>query len=110
MAEERKQDQAKRDWFYTGLQINYVLLNSVDLATTLYSLDHGAEEANPLARYLVKNKVATVVVKGGATAAVLFMLSKVKSQDKRVAYVTLGVLNLVYGLVVRNNVGVALRL
>ena len=99
-----------RDWFYFGLEVNYVLLNTADLITTFYGLDKGAAEANPVAKNIVRNKPLMILVKGGATGAVLFTLAKVKARNKPAAYLTLGVLNVVYGLVLKNNIGIVLQL
>ncbi len=99
-----------RDWFYLGLEVNYILLNTADLITTFYGLDKGAAEANPVAKHIVKNKPLTILLKGGATGAVLFTLAKVKVRNKPAAYLTLGLLNVVYGLVLRNNIGIVLQL
>jgi hypothetical protein len=98
------------DWLYTGLEINYIALNAADLITTFYGMDKGAEEANPVARLIIKNRPAAVIFKGGVTAGVLLGLSYVKKQNKPAAYIALGALNLLYGFVVHNNIGVYLNL
>ncbi len=98
------------DWLYTGLEINYIALNAADLITTFYGLDKGAEEANPVARLVIKNRPAAVIFKGGMTAGVLLGLSYVKKQNKPAAYIALGALNVLYGFVVHNNIGVYLNL
>lgn len=95
---------------YNSLAINYVVLNTLDLATTFYSLDHGAKEANPIARTFIKNRPLAILIKGGITGGVLVTLAKLKKRDKKAAYITLGILNLVYGFVLKNNVNVILRL
>ena len=106
----RAASQQSRDWFYTALQINYVALNAADLITTFYSLEKGAHEANPIARLFIQNKPLTVVIKVGVIGGVLWGLSIVKKEDKKAAYITLGLLNVVYGYVVQNNIGVMLQL
>lgn len=99
-----------RDWFYTALEVNYVLLNTLDLITTFKSLDYGAKELNPIAMTFVKNRRLAIVIKGAATGGVLFALSRAKRKDKKAAYVTLGLLNLMYGFVVHNNIVVYLKM
>ncbi|MFQ5824186.1 MAG: DUF5658 family protein [bacterium] len=99
----------RKDWFYTGLEINYVMLNALDLISTFYVLEKGAKEANPIARLYIKNKPLAVLIKGSVTAGVLYGLTHVKCEDNKVAYITLGLLNIFYGFVVQNNIGVYLQ-
>jgi hypothetical protein len=102
---------AKRgDWFYKTLEVNYVLLNAADLITTFKSLDKGAREVNPIARSFITNKPLATSVKACVTAGVLLSLSKVKRENATAACVTLGVLNLLYGIVVTNNIGVYVQM
>jgi len=98
------------DWLYNSLAVNYVALNTLDLITTFYSLDRGAKEANPIAKAFIKNRPLAILIKGGATGWVLFALGQVKKENKKAAQITLGFLNVVYGLVLRNNIGVILQL
>ena len=98
------------DWLYKSLAVNYVALNTLDLITTFYSLDRGAQEANPIARAFIKNRPLAILIKGGVTGGVLFALAQVKKENKKAAQITLGVLNIMYGLVLRNNIGVILQL
>lgn len=100
----------RRDWFYTGLEINYALLNTIDLITTFHSLKYGAREANPVARLYIKNKPLAIIIKGSMTAGILYGLTQVKHKNKKAAFVTLGLLNVIYGFVVQNNVVVYLQL
>lgn len=102
--------RSERDWFYTALEINYVVLNTLDLVTTFEGMSAGAREANPVARLYISNKPAAVLIKGATTTATLMALSHVKRQNKPAAYITLGVLNVCYGLVVGNNIGVYFEL
>lgn len=97
---------SNRDWFYTALEINYVALNTLDLITTFEGMKEGAREANPVARLYMKNKPVALLIKGMMTGGTLLALSHVKSQNKNAAYFALGVLNVFYGVVVGNNIGV----
>ncbi|HEX9653079.1 MAG TPA: DUF5658 family protein, partial [bacterium] len=78
-----------RDWLYTGLEINYIVLNAADLITTFYGLDKGAREGNPVARLVIHNRPVAVMFKGGMTAGVLWGLAHVKRQNRPAAYITL---------------------
>jgi len=98
------------DWLYKSLAVNYVALNTLDLITTFYSLDRGAKEANPIAKAFIKNRPLAILIKGGVTGGVLFVMAQVKKENKKAAQITLGVLNIMYGLVLRNNIGVILQL
>ncbi|MFQ5637142.1 MAG: DUF5658 family protein [bacterium] len=92
------------------MAINYVVLNSLDLITTFASLGKGAKEINPVTRLFVRNKPAAVLFKAGVTGGILWALTKTKKHDKRAAYITLGFLNVLYGVVVANNIGVYLQI
>ena len=58
----------------------------------------------------IKNKPISILIKGGATFSSLYFLRKAKAGDKKVAFVSLGFLNILYGLVVRNNFNVLVQL
>ncbi len=105
-----KSRKQSSDWLYKSLAVNYVALNTLDLITTFYSLDRGAKEANPIARAFIKNRPLAILIKGGVTGGVLFALAQVKKENKKAAQITLGVLNIMYGLVLRNNIAVILTL
>lgn len=98
------------DWLYRGLEINYALLNAADLATTIYGLRRGAKETNPFARPFVRSTPGVILVKGGLTFGVLWALRRTREKNKGLAFATLGVLNVIYGVVVRNNIGVVVKL
>ncbi len=100
----------QKDWFYTSLEVNYAMLNTLDLITTFYVLEHGAMELNPISKLYIHNKPLAVAVKAGLTAATLYGLNHVRHKNKAAAYLTLGLLNVVYGFVVKNNIGVYLQL
>jgi len=108
--EFRQESASRTSWFYNTLAINYVTLNAIDLVTTFHGLGNGAREVNPIARTFVKNKPLAVAVKAGATVTVLYALSKAKKHNRKVAYIALGTLNVIYGLVVTNNVRVTMNL
>ncbi len=100
----------RNDWLYRTLEVNYALLNTADLVTTFYGLDHGAREVNPLAVGYINNRAAAIAIKGGLTLGVLWGLRQAKKENRGAAIVALGALNLVYGIVVGNNIGVLLKL
>ena len=100
----------RMDGLYTALELSYLALNTIDLVTTFYSLDNGAKELNPIAKSFIHNKPLAVAVKGGLTLGVLWGLRQVKKQDKTAAYITLSLLNGLYGFVATNNIRVSLQL
>ncbi|MCZ6820516.1 MAG: DUF5658 family protein [Calditrichaeota bacterium] len=104
------EESNRRDWLYMGLEMNYVALNAADLITTFYSVDRGAREGNPVARLFMSRKPLAVFVKGGVTFGVLAALRYVKGENKKAAYIALGLLNAMYAVVVTNNIHVAVSL
>lgn len=103
----RVEEKSGKDWLYTGLEMNYIVLNAADLLTSFYSIDRGAKEGNPVARLFIENKPVAVAVKGGLTVGVLAALRYVKGENKKAAYLALGMLNAMYAVVVTNNIRVA---
>lgn len=108
--EQIRNQSSNRDWIYTSMEISYITLNTLDLFITHHSLDNGAKEANPIARLYIRNKPLSLIIKGGITAGILFGLTEIKKKDKKAAYITLGLLNMMYGFVVKNNIGVYFEL
>lgn len=105
------EESARRhDWLFSILQVNYVMLNVLDLVTTYRGMDRGAQEANPITRAFIRKKPVAIAVKSVATAGVLLALSHIKASNPTAAYVTLGALNLLYGAVVHQNISVILHL
>ncbi len=98
------------NWFYIGLEANYVLLNAADMVTTFYGLAHGAQEANPIANRFIKNRPVTLALKTTFTIGTLWGLRQVRKESRVAATVSLGVLNVLYGLVVANNIRVVVGL
>ena len=96
--------------FYVGMEVSYLLLNGVDLATTFYGLERGAREANPIANYIIKNKPVTVAVKASLTVGTLWAVRQMRKENRTAATVTLGILNLLYSGVVANNLRVVVEL
>lgn len=88
---------------YARLEFVYVALNVADFALTQSALKHGAREANPIARIYVDKLPAALAVKGVSTVGVLYCMRKVRQENPRLAHITLGLLNLMYGFVVHHN-------
>ena len=97
-------------WLYNTLAANYILLNTVDLLMTYHTIENGAIEKNPLLRSFIDNKPVIIGLKAGMTCGVLFTLSKVKRHHKTIACLSLGLLNIIYGIVVSNNISVYIQL
>ncbi len=107
---DRSGKHPKPSLFYQGMELNYLMLNTLDLVTTFYGLEHGAREANPIASKFIGNRPATVLVKSGLTLATLWSLRLVRKENRKAATVGLAVLNVFYGVVVANNIRVVAAL
>lgn len=105
-----RQEAGKPGRFYVGMEVSYLLLNGLDLVTTFYGLERGAQEANPIANYMIKNKPLTVAAKTGLSLGTLWAVRQMRKENRTAATVTLGILNLLYSGVVANNLRVVVQL
>ena len=96
----------KKSISYKLMEINYVVLNTLDLVTTFYALDKSAAEANPIANIYIKNKPLTIIIKSSTTLITLLSLNNLRKYHKKTAYIILGGLNILYNLVLYNNLNI----
>ncbi len=96
----------KKNTFYKSMEINYVVLNTLDLFTTYYALDKNAVEANPIANLYIKNRPLTILIKSSITLFTLYSLNNLRKHHKKTTYIILGGLNILYSLVLYNSLNI----
>ena len=98
----------KRDKFYNAMEISFLSLNALDLGTTLYALDNGAIEANPLIKNATPFQItAFKVVTTGALVGVGRLMYR---RDTRGAKAFMITMNILLTAVVVNNSTVVIKL
>jgi hypothetical protein len=85
------------------LYASTVLLQALDVHSTLRVLGHGGGEGNPLMQGVVSNRGVFVAAKAGVAAASIFAASRIAKRSKVGAIITLVGLNSAYAFVVSHN-------
>lgn len=93
---------------YTGLEISYIALNTVDIITTVKGLESGAVELNPL----FVNASTEVMVAAKVVSSGLFLtLNRVlRKENPKAAMTVIIIMNVFYSAVVTNNVSIVINL
>ena len=95
---------AKPGKLYHALEYSFVAVQAADILTTFKAIDSGAGvEENPMARWFIQSKPATVAVKAIGAYAILSLLRKMRKRSRIVAGVSLVVLNVAFGYVAYKN-------
>ncbi len=100
----------KKDTFYKSMEISYILFNISDLITTYYALNKNVTEANPITNLYIKNKPLAILIKSSTTIITLISLNYLKQYHKKTSYIVLGGLNILYSLVLYNNLSIILSI
>ncbi len=94
--------------FYKTMEVTYIGLNAIDLGLTLYALDNGAQEVNPLFKNASPaTMIATKVV---FTGGVLWLNRIAYKNNPKAAKIKIVGMNELMGLVVTNNATVTINL
>jgi hypothetical protein len=95
------------DWLYRGLEYSFVGVQAADVYTTFRAIGSGAgQEGNPLAKWFIGSKPATITIKAAGTYAILLALRGMKKRNRVVATVFLVALNVAFGCVAYKNAGI----
>ena len=99
-----KSERLQSSLFNTTL-ITSAILGAADFVTTVKALKYGSlQEANPLAKPLVKNPYVFALAKLGITALNYQLMKVLYKKDKKLAWVMSVVSNLALSYVVINNI------
>jgi hypothetical protein len=99
-----KSERLQSSFFKTTL-ITSAILGAADFVTTVKALKYGSlQEANPLAKPIVKNPYVFALAKLGITALNYQLMKVLYKKDKKLAWVMSVVSNLALSYVVINNI------
>jgi hypothetical protein len=90
-----------------SLYATTIVMQALDIHSTMAVVSQGGAEANPLMAGLVDNKAAFIAVKAAVTATTIFAARKISKRNKTAAIVMLVAVNSAYALVVSHNYRVA---
>lgn len=86
--------------FYRSMEYSYFGLHAMDLGLTLYALDNGAKELNPI---MGQNPYRIAAIKTGLVVGSYFLFRKFRQEHPVAARWTLLGLNILYSSIVLNN-------
>ena len=91
----------------TSLYASTVMMQALDVHSTLSALRSGATEANPLMQGATRNQAMFMAVKVGVAASTILAAKQLSKRNKAAAVATLVAINSAYALVVSHNYRVA---
>lgn len=100
----------KQNRLYHTLEVTYISLNTADGILTHYAITRGAREVSPIFRDIVTNKPLFILLKGTFTIGALALIRQVRKHDHKTAVVYLVAANILYSIVVANNISVSIKL
>ena len=95
--------------FVRKLYYGYAALQMTDAATTVFSVNRGAREANPLLQSAARNPAAMIGLKAATIAGTILTLENVRKEHPVVATASLIAINATLAVVAVNNVSVIAR-
>ncbi len=90
-----------------SLYASTVVMQGLDVHSTMSLLNRGGGEGNPLMAGVVKNKAAFLGVKAAVATGTILAARQIAKRNKVAAFATLVAINSAYGLVVQHNYRVA---
>jgi hypothetical protein len=87
----------------TSLYASTVMMQALDVHSTLSAFRSGATEANPLMEGVTRNQAMFVAVKAGVAASTILAARQLSKRNKAAAVATLVAINSAYALVVSHN-------
>ena len=94
---------ATRGAIFTTLEASHIALQGLDLAGTLWALDNGLVEANPVMRGLTAHPAALVAVKAAATGGTVLLARRLARQNRMAGIILMAAVDSAYTFVVVRN-------
>ena len=98
------------DKTFKTFQLSYVALDYVDVSMTLYGIQRGYSEANPLARWHIKSPPLTVVVHIVLNITLIKLSNYIYKRNKKLGWATIICLNMIKIYIIYRNTKTLLRL
>jgi len=105
-----QQTKLSNNLLYHSLEVSYIALNTADVMLTYKGIQKGARELNPFIRDIIENRPLFISIKATFTIGALALIRQLRKHDRKTAMVYLIGANLVYSLVVANNISVVMKL
>jgi Domain of unknown function (DUF5658) len=86
-----------------------LLLQGLDVHSTLRAIDAGHHEQNPLMRWTVSHPVAFISMKVAASAATIYVAEKIRKRHPKRALLFMAAVNSAYALIVVHNYNVPIH-
>jgi hypothetical protein len=90
---------------YSGL----IVLQGLDLHSTLRAVDAGHYEQNPVIRWSVEHPAALISMKAAATAATIYVAEKIRKRYPKRAMIFMAAVNAAYAFIVVHNYNVPIH-
>ena len=92
------------DDLFKTFQLSYVILDYLDICSTLYGIEIGLIEANPLAKLYIKKPFLTFAVHVVLDLAIMKITDRLFNRSKKLAWAFIIGLNLVKGYILYRNI------
>ena len=89
---------------FKGFQLSYLSLDYLDVTSTIYGIELGLTEINPLAKWYIKNPPLTFAVHLALNIAIIKLTDVLFKENKKLGWVIIIGLNLIKGYVVYRNI------
>jgi len=94
------------DKVLTALAFCLIVVNGLDVGTTLVALEHGAQELNPMVKGIVGNTALLVILKAIGVGIILYMtkfISENTPQYPKIGYIAISLtIGVIAGAVINN--------
>lgn len=98
------------DDLFKTFQLSYVFLDYIDVSSTLYGIELGLIEINPLAKWYIKNPPLTFAVHLVLDITIIKLTDVLFKGNKRLSWVVIIGLNLIKAYIVYRNIKILGRL
>lgn len=95
--------RARRPMALPAMYLGLGALQGLDLYSTSRALRHGGYEANPVMARVVGNRGASIALKAGTSAAMIFFAERLRKKSPVAAITMMAIVNGFTGLVVAHN-------
>jgi hypothetical protein len=100
-------DSPRRPAVLPALYASNIVLQAMDVHSTMKAMSAGAQEANPLMKGAASNSGTLIAVKAGVTGASIYLCEKLWKRNPMAAVAVMAVMNGVNAMVVAHNYKVA---
>jgi len=92
------------DKTFEVFQLSYVTLDYIDVSMTLYGIQRGYSEANPLARWYIKSPPLTVAVHIVLNVTLIKLSNYIYKRNKKLGWATIICLNMIKIYIILRNI------